>query len=270
MENGVDRDDRTGVGTRSVFSYQMRFNLAEGFPILTTKKISFKSVLSELLWFIEGSGSEHRLSEILHGERHKKTIWTANANADYWIDKAKFEGDLGRIYGVQWRSWRQPGSFGGITDQLANVIQNIKTNPNDRRHLVIAYNPGELDQMCLPPCHYAFQFYVAEGKLSCQANIRSNDMFLGNPYNVSSYALLTHMVAQVCDLDVGELVIVSTDAHIYKNHFDQVKEQLQRTPDNLPRLEMNPGIKNIDDFSMDDFELDNYNPQPTIKAEMAV
>ena len=269
MDHGVDRDDRTGTGTRSVFAYQMRFDLQEGFPAVTTKKLAFRSVLSELLWFLEGSSDERRLAEILYGKPReeltdKTTIWTANANADYWKPKARYKGDLGRVYGVQWRSWNQQ------VDQIADVIDSIKNDPDSRRHVVTAYNPGEIDQMALPPCHYAFQFYVAEGKLSCLMNMRSVDLFLGGPFDISSYALLTHMVAQVCDLDVGELILTLGDAHIYKNHFDQVREQLQRTPDTLPNLWINPEVKDIDSFTMDDIRLENYNPQATISAPMAV
>lgn len=285
MENGVDREDRTGTGTRSVFTQQLRFNLQEGFPAVTTKRLPFKSVLSELLWFIEGSSDERRLAEILYGKdrselEDKTTIWTANANADYWKG-GRFEGDLGRVYGVQWRDWRSPstytegldGDFTEITnktDQLADVIQRIKDKPWDRRHLIIAYNPGEIEQMCLPPCHYSFQFYVAENKLSCHMNMRSADFPLGVPFNIASYALLTHMVAQVTNLDVGELIITTGDSHIYHNQFDGVKEQLKRAPTTLPTLEMNTKIKNIDEFTMDDFKLLNYNPQGKINYPFSV
>jgi thymidylate synthase len=293
MDTGVDRDDRTGTGTRSIFAHQMRFDLQQGFPAVTTKKLAFKSVVSELLWFLEGSSDERRLAEIRYGKPRaelegKTTIWTANAEADYW----KHGTDLGRVYGKQWREWRTSESWSDeesaewwknnditkvrefkpyhTVDQIANVIQNIKDKPWDRRHLIIAYNPGELDQMCLPPCHFSFQFYVADGKLSCHMTQRSCDMFLGVPFNIASYALLTHLVAQVTDLDVGELVITLNDAHIYNNHFDQVQEQLSRTPDVLPTLNIKSTTKDINNFTMDDFVLEDYNPQAAIKADMAV
>ena len=280
MENGVDRDDRTGTGTRSVFAHQMRFDLREGFPAVTTKKLAWKAVVSELLWFLDGSGDERRLAEILERDT---TIWTANANADYWKPKAKFDGDLGRVYGVQWRSWQTPdmeytedldGHFtelGNKTiDQIANVINDIKTNPDSRRHIVTAWNPGELDQMALPPCHMIFQFYVANGELSCHMNQRSADYPLGIPFNIASYALLTHMIAQVCDLGVGELVITTGDSHIYHNQFEGVEEQLTRTPRPLPRLWLNPDIKDIDDFDMEDIRLEDYHPHGEIKFPFAV
>ncbi len=286
MDHGVDRNDRTGTGTRSLFTHQMRFNLQDGFPAVTTKRLAFKGVTSELLWFLEGSSDERRLAEIRYGKdrselEDKNTIWTDNAEADYWKDKSEYYGDLGRVYGVQWRKWQGPssytegldGEFTEITnkvDQLADVIERIKDKPWDRRHIVTAWNPGEIDQMALPPCHMTFQFYVADGKLSCHMFQRSCDMFLGVPFNIASYALLTHMIAQVTNLDVGELILTLGDAHIYSNHFEQVKEQLTRTPDEMPTLWINPSIKNIDDFTMDDFRLDNYNPQPSIKAKMAV
>lgn len=298
MENGVDREDRTGVGTRSVFAYQMRFNLQDGFPAVTTKKLAWLGVKSELLWFLEGSTDERRLAEIRYNKPReeltdKETIWTANAQAEYWTSnkddyydcKPEFDGDLGRIYGVQWRSWESPFAHNqcdsyhvGETyegplnqvDQLADVIQRIKDKPWDRRHIVTAWNPGEIDQMALPPCHMIFQFYVADGKLSCHMNQRSCDMFLGVPFNIASYALLTHMVAQVCDLDVGELILTLGDAHIYFNHFDQVKEQLTRTPFPLPKLELDTNIKNIDYFTMDSIQLIGYESHENIKAKMAV
>lgn len=284
MDNGVDRDDRTGVGTRSLFAYQLRFNLLEGFPAMTTKKLAWKGVKSELLWMIEGSNDERRLAEIHYGKprielEDKTTIWTANAQSDYW--KPKFEGDLGSIYGVQWRDWGTCNYFEDTydkpryiikdnIDQLANVIENIKTNPNGRRHIVTAWNPGELDDMALPPCHIIFQFYVANNKLSCHMFQRSCDMFLGVPFNIASYALLTHMVAQVCSLHPGELVVTLGDAHIYHNHYDQVKEQLSRSPLVLPLLVLDPHITDIDDFSMGDIRLINYKSHDTIKAKMAL
>lgn len=294
MDEGIERADRTGTGTRSVFTYQMRFNLNDGFPAVTTKKLAFLSVKSELLWMIEGSGDERRLAEIRYGKpreelKDKNTIWTANANADYWKDKAEFDGDLGRVYGVQWRHWQTPelrmwpkgissdemenwdNSHTHIEiDQLADVIQRIKDKPWDRRHVVTAWNPGEIDNMALPPCHMMYQFYVHGEYLCCHMFQRSCDMVLGVPFNIASYAILTHMVAQVCDLQVGELVLTLGDAHIYMNHYDQVKEQLKRTPGTLPDLWLNPDIKDIDGFTMDDIQLENYNPQEAIKAEMAV
>ncbi len=269
MENGVDREGRNGW-TRSRFALQMRFDLRDGFPAVTTKKLAFKSVLSELLWFIEGSGDERRLAEILHGTRdpEKKTIWTANAEAEYWKRKAAFDGDLGRVYGVQWRSWQN--ADGETFDQLADVIARIKTDPYDRRLIVSAWNPGELHKMALPPCHRDFQFYVADGSISLHMNQRSCDMFLGVPFNIASYAMLLSMVAQVTDLTPHEAVFTFNDAHIYHAHFDAVKEQLKRTPDALPTLWINPDVQTIDDFTMDDLKLENYAPQETIKAPMIV
>jgi len=270
LETGIDKKDRTGTGTRAVFGMQMRYNMEDGFPAITTKKLAWKSVVSELLWFIEGSGDERRLAEILHGNKdnEKKTIWTTNATADYWKGKAKFEGDLGRVYGVQWRRWQGPE--GKETDQLANAIEMIKKNPTSRRIIVNAWNPGEIEQMVLPPCHTFFQFFVANGKLSLQMYQRSCDMFLGVPFNIASYSLLLHMIAQVTNLKPGEFVHTLGDSHIYHNHFDQVKEQLTRKPLPLPQLKLNPKIKNIDDFKMEDIELVNYEHHPSIKAPMAV
>ncbi|HLC50711.1 MAG TPA: thymidylate synthase [Candidatus Nanoarchaeia archaeon] len=270
LENGTDRKDRTGIGTRAVFGMQMRFNVESGFPAVTTKKIAWKSVVSELLWFIEGSGDERRLAEILHGTRDssKQTIWTANAEADYWKPKAKFPGDLGRVYGVQWRRWKTPD--GKEIDQIANAINLIKTDPTSRRIIVNAWNAGELDKMALPPCHVFFQFFVADGKLSLQMYQRSCDMFLGVPFNIASYSLLLHMVAQATGLKAGEFVHTLGDAHIYNNHFDQVKEQLSRKPFPLPKLWLNPEIKNINDFKMEDIKLEGYESHPAIKAPMAV
>lgn len=264
LENGKNKTDRTGVGTRSVFGYQMRFNLQEGFPAVTTKKLAWRAVVSELLWFLEGSGDERRLAEILHGTRDssKKTIWTANAEADYWKSKAKYEGDLGRVYGVQWRD------FHGI-DQLQNLIDGIKKDPSGRRHILSAWNPAELDQMALPPCHVMSQFDVTDGRLSCQLYQRSCDMFLGVPFNIASYSLLTHIIARECNLQVGDFVWTGGDCHIYNNHIDAVNEQLARTPKQLPTLFITVG-KKIADYVVDDFVLENYNPDPAIKADMAV
>ena len=270
LENGADRKDRTGTGTRAVFGMQLRFNMENGFPAMTTKKLAWNSVVSELLWFIEGSEDERRLAEILHGirDKSKTTIWTANAEADYWKSKARFEGDLGRVYGVQWRRWKSPE--GKETDQLANAIKLIKENPTSRRIIVNAWNPGEIDKMALPPCHTFFQFFVANNKLSLQMYQRSCDMFLGVPFNIASYSLLLHMMAQVTDLKPGDFVHTLGDSHIYHNHFEQVKEQLSREPFSLPALWLNPKIKNIDDFKMEDIKLENYESHPPIKAPMAV
>jgi thymidylate synthase len=279
LETGEQRSDRTGVGTISKFGMQMRFDLTDGFPAVTTKKLAWKSVVSELLWFIEGSGDENRLKEILYGDRNidKKTIWTDNANADYWTKKRmkRHPGDLGRIYGVQWRKWRKPLiRINKVVlqnhDQLIELIDSIKTEPYSRRHILTAWNPGEIDLMALPPCHMFCQFYVHNGKLSCQVYMRSADLFLGVPFNIASYALFTHMIAQVCNLNVGDLIFSLGDAHIYKNHIDQVKEQLLRKSLPLPELKLNNEIDRIDDFTMDDIELVGYESHGTIKAEMAI
>ena len=288
LENGVTKTDRTGTGTVSIFGMQQRYNLAESFPAVTTKKLAWKSVVSELLWFIEGSGDDNRLREILHGSRdsEKSTIWTANATAPYWTDKHKnfppkgpqYEGDLGRVDGVQWRHWQAKDQvFDGPSklvyrevDQLANLIEGIKKDPNGRRHILTAWNPAELDDMALPPCHVFSQFYVADGQLSCQMYQRSCDMFLGVPFNIASYALLTHMIAQVCDLAVGEFVHVLGDAHIYLNHVEQVKEQLEREPLPAPHLKLNSECKTIDSFGMEDIEIIGYTSHPPIRGDMAV
>jgi len=270
LENGVKSEDRTGEGTLSYFGYQMRFDLSKGFPAVTTKKLAWKAMLSELIWFIEGSGDEKRLREILHGDRNspKPTIWTANAEASYWKPKAQFDGDLGRVYGVQWRSWQ--GADGQVYDQLKQLIHDLKNNPYSRRHILTAWNVAELNQMALPPCHTFSQFYVRNGKLSCQMYQRSADFFLGVPFNIASYALFTHMLAQVCGLEVGEFIHTFGDAHIYLNHIDAVNEQLAREPFALPTLKINTEIKNIEDFTMNDFELLNYKHHEAIKAPMAV
>ncbi len=263
MDEGEDRPDRTGVGSRAYFSIPMRFKMADGFPAVTTKKLAFNTMKAELLWFLSGSSDNKKLQEMgCH-------IWDENADAPYWKPKAKFEGDLGRVYGVQWRSWKSPYTQEPI-DQIANVIKKLKENPNDRRMIVSAWNPAELDMMALPPCHLLFQFFCVNGKLSLQMVQRSCDMFLGVPFNIASYSLLLHMVAQVTGLQAHECVLIFTDAHIYLNHFEQVKEQLTRTPGPLPKLWLNPEIKNIDDFKMDDIKLVDYNYQPSIKAPMAV
>jgi thymidylate synthase len=264
LNHGNDRPDRTGTGTRSIFGLQMRFNLNDGFPAITTKKLAWKAVVSELLWFIEGSGDEFRLREILHGERYseKRTIWTDNAEADYWVKRRhqRHPGDLGRVYGVQWRRWRKPliRIYKVVLqnhDQLIELIDGIKTDPYSRRHIITAWNPGELEHMALPPCHIMSQFYVSkDGKLSCQMYQRSADMFLGVPFNIASYALFTHMIAKVCGFEVGELVIVLGDAHIYENHVEQVKEQLKRKPLPTATLELD-NVTSITDFNMDNIRL---------------
>lgn len=292
LEQGTTKEDRTGTGTISLFGMQQRYDLSKGFPAITTKKLAWRAVVSELLWFIEGSGDEGRLREILHGSKdsEKGTIWTANATAPYWQPKAKYEGDLGRVYGVQWRHWRTPvehqaevfkDDFGNLynrrgsvhfkeVDQLKSLIEGIKTDPHGRRHILTAWNPGELDLMALPPCHCFAQFYVADGRLSCQMYQRSCDMFLGVPFNIASYGLLTHLIAQVCNLDVGEFVHVLGDAHIYLNHVEQVKEQVNREPLPAPQLRLNTDIKDITKFTMADIELVDYQSHPPIKADMAV
>ena len=264
MDEGTDRETRNGK-TRAIFAQNMRFNMADGFPAMTTKKLAWKAVKSELLWFIEGSNDDNRLKELNGSER---TIWTDNAEADYWKPKAKFPGDLGRIYGVQWRKWESPN--GNVIDQVADVIERIKTNPTDRRLIISAWNPGELDQMALPPCHMFMQFFVDEDKLSLFMHQRSCDVFLGVPFNIASYSLFLHMVAQVTGLKAYEFIHSLGDVHIYHDHFDAVKEQLTRTPLPLPSLKLNPDKKNIDDFTMEDIELENYQSHGPIKAKMAV
>jgi thymidylate synthase len=277
VAEGDERMDRTGTGTIALFGQQMRFDLSKGFPAVTTKKLAWKACVSELLWFIEGSGDEKRLKEILHGDRHtdKQTIWTGNAEATYWKPKAKREGDLGRVYGVQWRDWQSPvvtdtDVLLRHTDQLLQLVDGIKKDPYGRRHILTAWNPGELSQMALPPCHMFAQFFVSKGKLSCQMYQRSADMFLGVPFNIASYSLFTHMLAQVCDLQVGEFVHILGDTHIYSNHVEQVKEQVSREPLPLPTLWLNPEIKDITKFTMNDIRLDGYQHHPPIKADMAV
>lgn len=269
LDEGVDRQGRNAV-TRACFAIQMRFNLENGFPAVTTKQLAFNAVKGELLWFLEGSGSDERLKEIMSkdGKPATHTIWTDNAEAPYWKPKAKFPGDLGRVYGVQWRNWKTPD--GRFVDQIDNLIKKLKTDPNDRRLVVTAWNPGELDQMALPPCHMIFQFFAANGKLSLHMTQRSCDMFLGVPFNIASYALLLAMVAQVVGMTPHECVLTLNDAHIYHEHFDAVKEQLAREPKKLPKLWLNPEVKDIFGFKMDDIRLENYEHHPTIKAKMIV
>lgn len=271
IENGEERNDRTGMGTISIFGHTIRFNLHTGFPAITTKKLAWKSVVGELLWFIEGSKDERRLAEITHGSKEGNvTIWTPNSLAPYWKSKAKFEGDVGRIYGVQWRRWRKPFN-GGYVDQLENLINSLKNDPHGRRHILTAWNPGELDEMVLPPCHVMSQFYINKNKeLSCHMYQRSQDVFLGAPFNYASYALLTHMIAHVCGYGIGELIVSTGDTHIYKNHIEQVKEQLSRKEYPLPKLWLNSEIKDIDKFTMDDIKLIDYQSHSPLKAPMAV
>lgn len=303
LKNGVKKDDRTGTGTISVFGYQMRFNLQEGFPLLTTKRVPFRLIASELLWFLKG---DTNLRYLLENNNHIWDEW----GFQKWVesdeydgpdmtnfgirsqqdeefnevyqeqlkiyqekvltddDFAKKYGDLGSVYGKQWRSWR--GANGKTYDQIKYVIDEIKRNPDSRRLLVNAWSPSELENQQLPPCHYAFQFYVADGKLSCMFNMRSNDVFLGLPFNIASYALLTHLIAHECGLDVGELVYTGADVHIYSNHTEQIRTQLKREPRELPTLELNKEVKSVFDFTLEDIKLHNYNPHPTIKAPVAV
>jgi thymidylate synthase len=253
LETGTRKEDRTGTGTLSVFGYQMRFNLQEGFPLVTTKKLHTRSIFHELLWFLKG---ETNIKYLLD---NKVTIW------DEWADE---NGNLGPVYGKQWRSWET--ADGRQIDQISNVIAQIKKNPDSRRLLVIAFNPGDVDKMALPPCHAFFQFYVANGKLSCQLYQRSADIFLGVPFNIASYALLTHMIAQVCDLEVGDFVHTLGDAHIYSNHMEQAHLQLTREFRELPKLKLNPAVKNIFNFTYEDIEVVGYDPHPAIKAPVAV
>ena len=273
--SGIATTDRTGVGTLSLFAEQLRFDLKAGFPAITTKKLAWRSVVAELIWFMEGSDDERRLAEIQFGTRDntKKTIWTANATADYWLPKARFDGDLGRIYGVQWRQWRSPifkGSYSFTeTDQLKNLIEGLKTDPNSRRHIISAWNPGDLDKMALPPCHAFMQFYLRNNVLSCQMYQRSADVFLGVPFNIASYALFTHLVAKEIGADVGELILTFVDVHIYKNHIDAVEEQLTRKPYDFPTVDIS-NVTDLYSVTVDDCKLVNYESHPSIKAEMAV
>ncbi|MBI0132795.1 thymidylate synthase [Snodgrassella sp. W8132] len=253
LDRGTDKADRTGTGTRSVFGYQMRFNLADGFPVLTTKKLHLRSIIYELLWFLRGDTNIGYLHE------HNVSIW------DEWADA---DGNLGPVYGYQWRSW--PAPDGSHIDQISNLLQQIKHNPDSRRLIVSAWNPALIDEMALPPCHALFQFYVVEGKLSCQLYQRSADIFLGVPFNIASYALLTMMIAQVCDLEPGEFIHTLGDAHLYSNHFEQAKLQLSRTPKKLPQMHLNPDVKDLFSFQFEDFTLTDYYPDAHIKAPVAV
>lgn len=270
LTNGTIKQNRTGISTVSVFGYQMRFNLRDGFPAVTTKKLAFKSMASELLWFLEGSSDERRLAAIQFGSRNSsnKTIWTENAFSPYWIDKAEYPGDCGRIYGKQMREWKTPS--GQVVDQVANLIQGIKSEPTSRRHIIVNYNPGEIDQMCLPPCHAISQFDVSDGKLSCQMYQRSADAPLGTPYNIASYSLLTHMIAQVCDLEVGEFIYTVGDFHVYENQIADVRTQLSRQPFPLPKLWLNPKIKCIEAFSLNDIKLLDYEHHSQINYQFTV
>ncbi len=253
LETGTDRGDRTGTGTRSVFGHQMRFDLSKGFPVLTTKKLHLRSIIIELLWFLRGDTNIKWLKD------NGVSIW------DEWADE---QGDLGPVYGYQWRSWPDPK--GGAVDQITNLVEALKNNPNSRRHIVSAWNPALVDEMALPPCHCLFQFYVADGKLSCQLYQRSADIFLGVPFNIASYALLTMMLAQVCDLEPGDFVHTFGDAHLYHNHFEQAKLQLSREPLELPSMKINPDVKDLFEFTYEDFELTGYEAHGHIKAPVAV
>ena len=252
-DTGLVKSDRTGTGTISVFGYQMRFNLSDGFPLLTTKKVHMKSIIHELLWFINGDTNIKYLND------NGVTIW------DEWANK---DGELGPVYGKQWRSWHS--ADGRVIDQLAELIEGLKKNPDSRRHIISAWNVGDLNKMALPPCHALFQFYVADGKLSCQLYQRSADVFLGVPFNIASYALFTMMIAQVCGYEAGEFIHTLGDAHIYTNHLEQVDLQLSRKPKVLPKMLINPNVKNILDFKYEDFSLTGYNPDPAIKAPIAI
>ena len=253
LENGIDKGDRTGTGTRSVFGYQARYNLNDGFPLVTTKKCHLRSIIHELLWFLQGN------TNIKYLKDNNVSIW------DEWADE---NGNLGPVYGKQWRKWEAPD--GRIIDQISNVVEQIKKNPNSRRLIVSAWNPADVDKMALPPCHSLFQFYVINNKLSCQLYQRSADIFLGVPFNIASYSLLTMMIAQVCNLELGDFVHTTGDTHLYSNHFEQAKLQLSRTPYPLPTMKINPDVKDIFSFKFEDFELQNYQCHPTIKAPVAV
>ena len=253
LDNGTEKSDRTGTGTKSVFGYQMRFDLTDNFPVLTTKKLHLRSIIHELLWFLSGSTNVKYLND------NGVSIW------DEWADE---QGELGPVYGHQWRSW--PTTDGTKIDQISQVVNQIKTSPDSRRMIVCAWNVAEIEKMALPPCHTLFQFYVAEGRLSCQLYQRSADVFLGVPFNIASYALLTRMVAQVCDLLPGEFIHTFGDAHLYMNHMEQTNLQLGRSPRSLPKLEMNPDVRSLFDFKFEDFKLTDYDPHPHIRAAVAV
>lgn len=253
LTEGVEKSDRTGTGTRSVFGHQMRWDLAEGFPLVTTKKIHLKSVIGELLWFISGSTNVR---------------WLQENGVSIWNEWADDNGELGPVYGYQWRSW--PAADGRHIDQLAQVIEQLKANPDSRRHVVSAWNVGSLDEMALQPCHTLFQFWVGNGKLSCQMYQRSADVFLGVPFNIASYALLTHMVAQVCGFEVGDFIITFGDAHLYLNHLEQAQLQLTREPKGLPRLVLNPEVRSIDEFGFEDISVEGYDPHPLIRGAVSV
>ena len=268
MEEGNDRETRNGM-TRALFALQMRFNMSDGFPAVTTKKLAFKAVKSELLWFLAMKGKERASDEDLKVlNESERTIWTDNAESDYWKPKVQFKGDLGRVYGIQWRNWRAPD--GTVVDQIAELIKKLKTAPYDRRLIVSAWNPGELADMALPPCHMFFQCFVSDGALSLHMVQRSCDMFLGVPFNIASYSLLLHMLAQVTGLKAKECILTLQDAHVYHEHFDAVKEQLSREPMALPQLWLNTEVKDIDGFGMEDIRLENYESHPSIKAKMIV
>lgn len=268
MDEGVDREGRNGA-TRALFAIQMRFPMGDGFPAVTTKKLAFKAVKSELLWFLAAKGKERASDEELKAlNGSDRTIWTDNAEADYWTPKSQFKGDLGRVYGIQWRNWKRPD--GSVVDQIAQLVENLQKKPHDRRHIVTAWNPGELEHMALPPCHMFFQCFVANGKLSLHMVQRSCDMFLGVPFNIASYSLLLHMLARATNLTPHEVILTLQDAHIYHEHFDAVKEQLARSPMQLPQLWLNPEKTDIDSFTMDDIKLENYVSHPSIKAKMIV
>ena len=282
LENGIQKEDRTGTGTISVFGYQMRFDLKEGFPLVTTKKLHLKSIVYELLWFIAGDTNIQYLckngcniwNDWPFAKYHKSSDYQGETMKEFAAkiatddDFAKKYGELGPVYGYQWRHW--PDGNGGEIDQLSNLIHNLKTNPDSRRHIISAWNVADIEDMTLPPCHSLFQFYVIDGKLSCQLYQRSADAFLGVPFNIASYALFTIMIAQVCNFELGDFVHTFGDAHIYSNHVEQVQLQLSRTPYDLPQLKINPGVKSIFEFKYDDFELVNYQSHPHIKGEVAV
>ena len=274
LQHGDPRMDRTGDGTHAIFAETIKFDLNDGFPAPFTKTLAWKAVVSELLWFLEGSSDERRLCEIYHGSRdaHLQTIWTGNAEAPYWKQKAQYNGDLGRVYGVQWRSWRKPD--GSCVDQVSDLIHKLKTNPTDRRMMIVGYNVGELDDMALPPCHYAYQVFVENGTLHAKFDQRSVDIFLGLPFNLASYALLTHMLAQIAGLKVGTMTANLGDCHVYKTHVDQAVEQLRRPTDwtSTPVLQM-PRFTTLDELlatKPSDYVLHNYHPQGPIKAKMSV